>query len=94
MAAAPPSTPEQNTPVLSHFVLVADQRAADWSATESALLAARQKFPKIVSVPSTQFAANLSPLPALVAYDTAGTPLTVNRGQANVLAALSSVPTP
>lgn len=78
-------------PKLSHFVLIIDRKLPSWSRTESELVRARKTFPNIHVVPVEQIPFTLEPLPQLVAYDTTGAPMFIERDTHDVENALRLV---
>lgn len=79
------------TPKLSHYVLIIDRSLSSWPRTESELVRARKAFPKIHVVPIEQIPFTLKPMPQLVAYDTTGAPISIEKEQRDVELALQRV---
>lgn len=79
------------TPKLSHFVLIIDRSLKSWPRTESELVRARKAFPRIHVVAVEQIPFTLKPMPQLVAYDTTGAPIAIEKDQRDVELALQRV---
>lgn len=78
-------------PKLSHLVLIVDRELDSWPRTESELVGARKVFPKIHVVAVESFGFRVTPTPQLVAYDTLGAPISIEKGARDVEMTLRQV---